>query len=788
MTASNRPKSHRLRDNARILWAITANDLVAALKNRNALTVFLLALLMVCVYRFLPNLESTTEPQNLLVYDAGQSAVMPPLESGSAMKVHTYPSEDTLKRALANTEVPQLALVIPAGFDQALASGEAVQLQGYVMNWVSSTDAAAQKQLVQAELSRVAGRAVEVRIEGNILYPGADSHGLPVSLGFCLVYVLAMTALPMLPHLFLEEKRTRTMDALMVSPAGAGQIVAGKALAGLFYCLVGTLVSLIAFWNAIVQWGLVILAVAGGSLFVVAVGLWLGMRIDNRGQLSLMLSMVIIPLLVPMFIPLMADLFPAWLVEIARLVPTSALFTLFRLSAAGTLPWDTVALSLAWVLACAVGMLALVARQVRRLDRQDEGARARAERTEPAGPASQARAALAGLLSGPAGAARAEHAADRLMPAPVLADAAAVAHTPQSGWGIAWAIAAKDIREAVCNRIILSLLLGTALLAGTNTLLPLLIQGQQKPAFIVYDQGRSTVLRELAERADIRVDISGTREEMESLVADSMGPVIGLVLPADFDRQAASGQAITLTAYISHSADPQKARESLGLLEAQLGQTGASAVSIRLDETRLYPSVDFGGHSVMVAVVVAVILFTLGTALVPLLLVEEKDAHTIDALLVSPAGYGQVVAGKALAGATYCLLAAAVLIGINRQLVVHWDVALLAVLLTTFFAVSVGLLVGILSDNPATMGMWGSFVLILLIALTLLDAMTLPGWPPLVKQVLGLLPGPATLGLWRISMAGAVPAGMLWTNAAALLAAAALVYGAVMWRVSRIDR
>jgi len=41
-------------------------------------------------------------------------------------------------------------------------------------------------------------------------------------------------------------------------------------------------------------------------------------------------------------------------------------------------------------------------------------------------------------------------------------------------------------------------------------------------------------------------------------------------------------------------------------------------------------------------------------------MVEEKEKHTMEALLVSPASYSQIVLGKTIAGIFYCLTAAAV--------------------------------------------------------------------------------------------------------------------------------
>jgi ABC-2 type transport system permease protein len=207
-----------------------------------------------------------------------------------------------------------------------------------------------------------------------------------------------------------------------------------------------------------------------------------------------------------------------------------------------------------------------------------------------------------------------------------------------------------------------------------------------------------------------------------------------------------------------------------------------------LDGHVLYPSLDSFGQPTLLVIVLAIIIFTLGAASIPLLFIEEKEAHTLDALLVSPAGLAQVVVGKALAGATCCLLAAGILAALSQRLFVHWEAAVLAIVLTTFFSVAVGLLVGILSDNPTTVGTVGSLLLILLMALTALNAMNLPALPEILKQALAWLPGAAALNLFQISIAGEAPAGMLWANAGALLAAGLAGYLLVYWRISRVDR
>ena len=59
----------------------------------------------------------------------------------------------------------------------------------------------------------------------------------------------------------------------------------------------------------------------------------------------------------------------------------------------------------------------------------------------------------------------------------------------------------------------------------------------------------------------------------------------------------------------------------------------------------------------MIATVLVIVLATIGGFMVPYLILEEKQTHTMEVLLVSPASVSQIGTGKALAGLFYCLAA-----------------------------------------------------------------------------------------------------------------------------------
>jgi ABC-type Na+ efflux pump permease subunit len=185
---------------------------------------------------------------------------------------------------------------------------------------------------------------------------------------------------------------------------------------------------------------------------------------------------------------------------------------------------------------------------------------------------------------------------------------------------------------------------------------------------------------------------------------------------------------------------------------------------------------------------VSITLFTLGIALVPLLMLEEKEAHTLETLLVSPARDLQIVAGKALAGAIYCLSGLLVIVIAYRFLIVHWELALLAMLAGTAFVVALGLLVGIVSNNPTTIMMWATTILLILIVPTVLSGLSSFTQAPWLEALIDYWPSTATYKLLTLAMTVEIPKGMVIENAAIVISAAILLYMLTWWLVRRSDQ
>ncbi|MBN1889600.1 MAG: ABC transporter permease [Thermoflexales bacterium] len=358
---------NKLAENLRIIWAITAKDIVDAIKNKTTLVAMLSVLFMIVFYRLLPILTSSEVPA-LLVYDAGDSTLVAALENSDAVDVYTYPSQEKMQDYLANGEVPELGLVIPANFDQVIAAGSIPELQGYVLHWVSKADAAELQDYVEALIAELTGSSVQIHLDGNIVYPPPDG-GSGVMTGMGIVFAVIMVGISMIPNLMLEEKQTRTIDALLVSPAGPVHVTVAKALTGLFYGLSSAAVALALNSVLIIHWLLVILTAILGTLLAVALGLVLGTLIETRQQLMLYAWILIAPLMLPPFLSLMEDLLPAWLIAVFHWIPSVAMFRLLLVSFSNQAEFGLYGSRLALLLASAVLVLAVVAWLVRRMDR-----------------------------------------------------------------------------------------------------------------------------------------------------------------------------------------------------------------------------------------------------------------------------------------------------------------------------------------------------------------------------------------------------------------------------------
>lgn len=361
--------STNLMDNLYVAWAIAAKDIVEALKNKATRTNIIMMLGMVAFLSTYSNIRPWDKRIDVVVYNEGSTNLMfdtTEVSDGYTFAFYEASSIPEMERMMTLRGMGlSMGLVLPVDLDQALEAGGELTVTGYLL-WVNRGKVAELETLYSEKLTELLGQTVRIELKGNIVLPPPDAQS--TSTNFTLLFAIFFMAFMVVPALMLEEKRTKTLDALLVSPASAAQVVMGKALAGLFYVgLVGGL-SFTFNWAYVTDWGLALLAFLCTTVFAIGLGLALGSFIPSSQQLMLWGILLNIFLLTPALFalePLLAE----GLRTVLSWLPTVALVKLFQFSfSAGvtaTQLWTNLAIALGYTAV----IFTLVVWKIRRSDR-----------------------------------------------------------------------------------------------------------------------------------------------------------------------------------------------------------------------------------------------------------------------------------------------------------------------------------------------------------------------------------------------------------------------------------
>lgn len=258
-----------------------------------------------------------------------------------------------------------MGIEVPPDFDKALVGDHELVLNGYLM-WVKRGSVVELAALYSEKFTELLGSPVRVNIGKNFVIPEPDLNFSDVSVNnFLVVFFLAIT---LVPSLMLEEKQSKTLDALMVSPASAGQVVLGKAVAGFFYVLLSGGLFFALHWAYITDWGLALLAFLLIGLFAIGFALVLGSAVKRPQQLALWRLPIVIIIILPAFFaqePLLAS----GLRKALGWIPSTALVDILRLSFSTHAPLEMLGKDLIISLVSIAVLFGIVIWLLRRSDR-----------------------------------------------------------------------------------------------------------------------------------------------------------------------------------------------------------------------------------------------------------------------------------------------------------------------------------------------------------------------------------------------------------------------------------
>ena len=219
------------------------------------------------------------------------------------------------------------------------------------------------------------------------------------------------------------------------------------------------------------------------------------------------------------------------------------------------------------------------------------------------------------------------------------------------------------------------------------------------PQAVILSQNTRALQIELSEMEDISIYPARNFEEFNNAIVSGRSFVIGLVFPENFPTSTQGNQPAVLGAYFPHWATKSEKSDLMRLFEEKITLAANQAVEIRVRDDAIHPDKNTRGVETMFILQTINAIMIISLVLVPQLIMSEKEKHTLDVLLISPANYADIVIGKGLTGFIYSSLGAGIVILINQNIIAHWWVILISALSGIVFAVLLGLLIGLLFNN-----------------------------------------------------------------------------------------
>lgn len=322
-------KMNKASQNLRIIWAITWKDILQGWKNKVILTSVITSLFLVVFYYYLPELTEDELPL-VVIYDPNDHIEIKEMENITLVNHRVEKKEGDFLYILRDMETPVIGIKIEGDPHQS-QPGSTLILEGYYPYWMKTSQVEQLEATAEDILGNIWDTSIDIEVGENIVYPVMDNYAYGKSFITTagLLIQLAVMGLSMAPQLFVEEKDSQTLQAIVVSPASLGHFVMGKTLAVLFYTALTTTISLFFVGPLVIHWGLTIGSLLIGMLTIITPGILLGVLLDNKQQIQIWVWVMFIPIILPIFFSIVRVL-PASILKIIDWWPTVALARLLR--------------------------------------------------------------------------------------------------------------------------------------------------------------------------------------------------------------------------------------------------------------------------------------------------------------------------------------------------------------------------------------------------------------------------------------------------------------------------
>lgn len=291
------------------IWAIYRKDLRDALRDTRVLFAVLLPLGLGLLYNVMFANTPTTPTVTIVYATAGPTTLPDRIKTtiGTEARVTliSVPAEADVRQRLAAKKA-DVGLVIPAGFDAAVARGDSPQL-GVLRSQSTTAGGAIVLATLDGVLRPMAGQLPPAVMRIETVASGqtgietvVDRLGLQRYFAFAsLMMIVAMITMLALPIVLGEEREKKTLDAL-VMVASYPEVIVAKALLGMTYIVISVplLLALTHVTPAVLP--TFVAAIGLLSVALAGFGLLLGSLL-TANQMNTWGSMFLLPVILPPF-------------------------------------------------------------------------------------------------------------------------------------------------------------------------------------------------------------------------------------------------------------------------------------------------------------------------------------------------------------------------------------------------------------------------------------------------------------------------------------------------------
>lgn len=348
---------------------------------------------------------------------------------------------------------------------------------------------------------------------------------------------------------------------------------------------------------------------------------------------------------------------------------------------------------------------------------------------------------------------------------------------------IALAIAWKDILEGWKNKVILTGVITSLFLVIFYNYLPDLTQ-DELPLLVIFDPNNHITFEDTKCIHDLNYRVEKIEDTFYYVMRDIDTPVIGIALEQD-PKQYQSAAPMALAGYYPNWMRARQIASVKTSAEDTLEGCWGFPVEVAPEENIVFPIMDnnITGKVFIASTGLLLQLAVIGLSMAPQLIVEEKDARTLQAIVVSPATLGHFILGKTLAVLFYVTLTTTIGLFFVGPLIVHWGLALAALLIGMLTIITPGILLGVLLDNKQQIQIW-MWVMFIPVILPIFFSLVRELPDPLM-QVVDWWP---TVALSRLLSAGFTlnpPAGTYGIEGVYLLSLSLVLFAVTVWVIQK---